>query len=109
MSPPDLTYVNYHRHSCVSNILLTDSAATNEDYARRAAELGHKVLSSCEHGTQGNYRDSMMLEVQYHDMEKQKEINRFLLSLYRKYGIPLIMGTDSHFIYPEDAALREQR
>lgn len=218
MNTPELAYVNYHRHSCVSNILLTDSVATNEDYARRAAELGHKVLSSCEHGTQGNYREcfalaekyglqwryvteayfvknrhekdstnchiilaaktrkgmgdlnmvlseanitgyyyrprvdmelllsldprdvfvttaciagvfkygleeaeklivrlanhfrnSMMLEVQYHDTEKQKEINRFLLSLYRKYGIPLIMGTDSHFIRPEDAALREQR
>lgn len=218
MSAPDIPYVNYHRHSCVSNILLTDSVATNEDYARRAAELGHSVLSSCEHGTQGNYREcsvlaqqyglkwryvaeayfvkdrhekdntnchiilaaktrkgmgdlnmvlseanisgyyyrprvdldllleldpadvfvttacvagvfkygfeeaerlivrlanhfqnSFMLEVQYHDTDKQKEVNRFLLSLYRRYGIPLIMGVDSHFIYPEDAALRDQR
>ena len=50
-----------------------------------------------------------MLEVQYHDTEKQKEINRFILSLYRKYGIPLIFGADSHFILPEDAALRDQR
>ena len=52
---------------------------------------------------------SFMLEVQYHDTEKQKEINRFILSLYRKYGIPLIFGADSHFILPEDAALRDQR
>lgn len=51
----DIPYVCYHRHSCVSNILLTDSVATNEDYARRAVDLGHDVLSSCEHGTQGNY------------------------------------------------------
>ena len=50
-----------------------------------------------------------MLEVQYHDTDKQKEVNRFLLGLYRKHGIPLIMGTDSHYIYPEDAALRDQR
>lgn len=192
--------------------------ATNEDYARRAVELGHSVLSSCEHGNQGAYhqcaslaeqyslrwryvteayfvkdrhekdntnchiilaaktrkgisdlnfilseanisgyyyrpridlelllsldpkdvfvttaciagvfkygeeeatrlilrmaayfRDSFMLEVQYHDTDKQKELNRFLLKLYRAHGIPLIMGTDSHFIYPEDAALREHR
>lgn len=212
---PDIPYVCYHRHSCVSNILLTDSVATNEDYARRAVELGHSVLSSCEHGNQGAYhqcaslaeqynlrwryvteayfvkdrhekdntnchiilaaktrkgisdlnfilseanisgyyyrpridlelllsldpkdvfvttaciagvfkygeeeatrlilrmaahfRDSFMLEVQYHDTDKQKELNRFLLKLYRAHGIPLIMGTDSHFIYPEDAALR---
>lgn len=215
---PDIPYVCYHRHSCVSNILLTDSVATNEDYARRAVELGHSVLSSCEHGNQGNYwqcasladqyglrwryvteayfvkdrhekdntnchiilaaktrkgigdlnfilseanitgyyyrpridlelllsldpkdvfvttaciagvfkygeeeatrlilrmaahfRDSFMLEVQYHNTDKQKDLNRFLLKLYRTHGIPLIMGTDSHFIYPEDAALREHR
>lgn len=52
---------------------------------------------------------SMMLEVQYHVTDKQKEVNRFLLGLYRKYGIPLIFGADSHFIFPEDAALRDQR
>lgn len=198
--------------------MLADSVVTNEDYAKRAMELGHTILSSCEHGTQGNYwqcseiakryelrwryvseayfvkdrrekdssnchlilaartrkgigdlnfalseanisgyyyrprvdlellmtldprdvfvttacvggvykygweeaeklilrmashfRDSFMLEVQYHDTDKQREVNRFLLGLYRKHGIPLIMGTDSHFIYPEDAALRDQR
>ncbi len=198
--------------------MLADSVVTNEDYAKRAIELGHSVLSSCEHGNQGNYRecallaekyglrwryvseayfvkdrrekdntnchiilaaqtakgvgdlnfalseanisgfyyrprvdmelllsldpkdvfvttaciagvfkygeeeaeklilrfarhfrDSFMLEVQYHDTEKQREVNQFLLKLYRKHGIPLIMGTDSHFIYPEDAALRQQR
>lgn len=191
---------------------------TNEDYAKRAVELGHSVLSSCEHGNQGNYRecallaekyglrwryvseayfvkdrrekdntnchiilaakttkgigdlnfvlseanisgfyyrprvdmelllsldpkdifvttaciagvfkygeekaekmilrfarhfrDSFMLEVQYHDTEKQREVNQFLLKLYRRHGIPLIMGTDSHFIYPDDAILRQQR
>lgn len=218
LSPYDPVYTCYHRHSCISNILLTDSVATNEDYARRAVELGQSVISSCEHGSQGNYRqvamlaeqynlrwryvteayfvkdrhekdntnahiilaaktakgigdlnfalseanisgyyyrprldmellmsldprdvfvttaciagvfkygfeeaeklilrlaghfrNSFMLEVQYHDTDKQREINQFLLSLYRKHGIPLIMGTDSHFIYPEDAVLRDQR
>lgn len=198
--------------------MLADSVVTNEDYAKHAVELGHAVLSSCEHGTQGNYwqcselakqyglrwryvseayfvkdrhekdnanchlilaaktrkgigdlnfalseanisgyyyrprvdlellmaldprdvfvttacvggvfkygwedaeklilrmashfRDSFMLEVQYHDTDKQREVNRFLLGLYRRHGIPLIMGTDSHYIYPEDAALRDQR
>ncbi|MDY5220179.1 MAG: hypothetical protein SPH82_06345 [Eubacteriales bacterium] len=50
-----------------------------------------------------------MLEVQYHDTDRQREVNEFLMKLYRKHGIPLIMGTDSHFIRPEDAALREHR
>ena len=56
-----------------------------------------------------HFRDSFMLEVQYHDTNAQRELNRFLLRMYRKHGIPLIMGTDSHFIYPEDAVLRDQR
>lgn len=46
-------YFNYHRHTCASNYITTDSPATNEDYAKRSTELGHKWLSSCEHqGTQ---------------------------------------------------------
>ena len=32
-----------------------------------------------------------------------------MLGLYRKHGIPLIMGTDSHYIHPRDATLRQQR
>lgn len=56
-----------------------------------------------------HFRDSFMLEVQYHDTDKQKEANKFILSLYRKYNIPIIMGTDSHVIYPEQEALRQLR
>ena len=48
-------YVNYHCHRDDSNLMLPDSVATMEDYAKRAVELGHTVLSSCAHGTQGNY------------------------------------------------------
>ncbi|MBQ6960501.1 MAG: hypothetical protein IJP78_05960 [Clostridia bacterium] len=47
--------------------------------------------------------------MQYHDTDKQREVNQFLLGLYRKHGIPLIMGTDSHYIHPRDATLRQQR
>ncbi len=45
--------------------MLADSVVTNEDYARRAVELGHAVLSSCEHGTQGNYWQCSELAKQY--------------------------------------------
>ena len=41
---------NYHRHSHRSNIFVRDSAANNEAYAKRAVELGHKIISSVEHG-----------------------------------------------------------
>lgn len=68
------------------------------------AEAERLILRMAAH-----FRDSFMLEVQYHDTDRQREVNEFLLKLYRKHGIPLIMGTDSHFIHPEDAALREHR
>lgn len=48
-------FQNYHRHSHYTNPRVSDAAVTNLDYARRAAELGHGILSSCEHGWQGNY------------------------------------------------------
>jgi len=57
----------------------------------------------------GRFRGSFMLEAQYHATAPQTEVNQFLLRMYRKYGIPLIMGCDSHFIRPEDKALRDQR
>lgn len=232
-----ISYVNYHKHDDVSNIMLVDSVAKLEDYAKRAVELGHTVISSCNHGTPGDYRlcydlskkynlhwryvaeayfvkdrliedengrrdrknchlilaaktengigdlnevlseanisgyyfrprvdmelllrldpkdvfvttaciggiwvygfendketgkwsydfsepdtlvkqlhahfgDSFMLEVQSHNVDKQKAINAHILDLYRKEGIKIIAGMDSHFIYPEDKALRDMR
>lgn len=56
-----------------------------------------------------HFGDSFMLEVQYHPSEKQKAVNRHILELYRTLGIPLIAGMDSHFIYPEEAELRNMR
>lgn len=56
---------NYHRHSHYSNIMSPDSAVRNEDYAKRAKELGAKILSSCEHGFQGNYFETYELAKQY--------------------------------------------
>ena len=52
---------NYHRHTSYSNIYIADSAAVNEDYAKRAVELGHKVYSSVEHGWAGYYFEAYEL------------------------------------------------
>lgn len=56
---------NLHRHTSYSNIFIADSAASNEDYAKRAAELGHKTISSLEHGWQGNYFQTYELAQKY--------------------------------------------
>lgn len=48
-------YQNHHCHHMETNVRIADSIATYKQYAERAAELGQSVLSSCEHGWQGNY------------------------------------------------------
>lgn len=52
-----IQYQNHHRHSMYTNVRISDSVVTNEAYARRAVELGQTILSTCEHGWQGNYWD----------------------------------------------------
>ena len=57
-----LSPVLFHSYS---NIFIADSAAINEDYAKRAVELGHKVISSVEHGWQGYYYETFELAQKY--------------------------------------------
>lgn len=205
-------FQNYHCHKEYTNVRISDSAATLKEYAARARELGHGILSSCEHGWQGNYYQTVklarefglkplicaeaywvkdreekdrsnchifiaamnengrqalndvlseanitgfygqprldiplilslpkddvvvttacvaywryddieeitkqfaehfgknfFLEVQYHNTESQRELNRYILELHRKYNIPIIMGCDSHYIFPDQAQTR---
>ena len=60
-----LAHQNYHRHSSYSNSSTPDSATFNEDYAKRAKDLKHGILSSCEHGYQGNYWEAYGLAKEY--------------------------------------------
>lgn len=54
-----------------------------------------------------NHFTDFYLEVQANITDKQKEINRHILELHYKYGIPLIAGTDSHVIYESQLEDRE--
>jgi len=67
-----MTYSNFHKHSYYSNILVPDSPVSPEDYAKRAIELGHTLLSSCEHGWQGRY-------IEYFELAKNYNL-KFLFS-----------------------------
>lgn len=205
-------FQNYHKHSMYTNVRISDSAVTPEAYALRAKELGHTIVSSCEHGWQGNYFETIeiakkyglkpligaeaywvkdrfekdrsnchmfigaknergrhalndvlseanltgfygqprldiplilslpkddvivtsaciaywryedieqitaelakhfgknfFLEVQYHNTPSQRELNQRILKLHNELKIPLIMGCDSHYIYPEHGQTR---
>lgn len=49
------TFQNYHRHSHLTNPRVSDCVVKNKDYAIRANELGHGIISTMEHGYQGRY------------------------------------------------------
>lgn len=48
---------NLHSHKYYSNVFASfkDSHVSYEDYCKRAVELGQRVVTSVEHGYQGNY------------------------------------------------------
>lgn len=60
-----MIFQNYHRHSHYTNPKIADSCASNEDYAKRAVQFGHGIISSCEHGWQGNYRETFEFAQKY--------------------------------------------
>lgn len=53
------------------------------------------------------HKDRCFLEVQHHNVEKQKEYNKYLLELHNKYGIPLIAGTDTHCLNSDHEKARK--
>lgn len=56
-----MEYINYHKHSCYSNIRTPDSAEKIIDYINRAKELNSNIYSTVEHGFQGNIFDVISL------------------------------------------------
>lgn len=50
-----------------------------------------------------HFGQNFFLEVQNHQDEFQKEINKRCLQFSKQYGLKLIAANDSHYIYPEDS------
>lgn len=73
-----IAYQNYHKHCFDSNIYMTDSATHIEDYAKKAIELGHKTLSTVEHGYCGRFL--------------------FDYEIAEKYGLKLIIGCEAYWV-----------
>ena len=53
-----------------------------------------------------HFKDNFFLEVQNHNTDKQKELNKHILELANKYNIQIIAGLDSHYVFPEGAEER---
>lgn len=90
---------NYHKHTCYSNIFTADSTATYEDYVSRCKELGHKVISSVEHGWQSNYYVPFTLvkenNEKYESLYKNGEITE---SKYKSNLLKFVFGTEAYWV-----------
>ena len=64
-------YVNYHSHKMEANVFIADSPVSYTDYIERAKELGQRVVTSVEHGYQGNYF-KLNEEIQKENIELRK-------------------------------------
>ena len=73
-----MIYQNYHCHKDYTNPRISDSAARIRDYAERAAALGHGILSSVEHGWQGNYYECWKTA--------------------KKYNLKLLIGAEAYWV-----------
>ena len=54
------------------------------------------------------FRDNFYLEIQHHPQKIQIDTNRRIKEFYKKTGIPLMYGADTHYIRHEDAILRKE-
>ena len=50
---------------------------------------------------------NFFLEVQNHNVEIQKQVNKKILELSKKHNIKIMHANDSHYIYPEDSKYRD--
>lgn len=88
----NLIYQNYHKHSIYTNPIIMDSCAYPEDYAKRAVELNHTLLSCCEHGYGGRYIES-------YDLAKEYDLKfLFCAELYFVYDRFEKDNTNAHII-----------
>jgi len=54
-----------------------------------------------------NNKDRCYLEIQHHNVDRQKDYNLYLLELSKRTGLNLVAGTDTHSIDEEHAKARE--
>ena len=88
ISPDDLFHLDkddiYITTACVAGILRDDNSF-NQIFIPLAQHFGNHLF----------------LEVQSHNNDMQKEINKKCVSLSESMGLKLIAANDSHYIYPE--------
>lgn len=54
-----------------------------------------------------HFKENFFFEIQTHNTEKQKVLNKHILELSEKHNIPIICGLDSHYVLEENRLKRE--
>lgn len=90
---------NYHKHTSYSNALVADCPASYEMYVARARELGHKVISSVEHGYQSNYYVPYELVVNNNEkLKKEYEAGNISKEEYEKGLLKFVFGAEAYWV-----------
>ena len=71
-------YKNYHKHDHKGNPWVTDVAVKEEDYCKRAVELGHDTVFTTNHAVQGDIFT--------------------WLEMSKKYNLKLCYGTETYYV-----------
>ena len=82
------------------NIIIT-SACLGGVIAKPENDFKQKVINFFIENS-----DRCFLEIQHHDVEEQKEYNKYLYDLSKKTGLRLIAGTDTHSLNESHAETR---
>lgn len=81
------------------NVIVTSACVAGWNY-EDAEDIWLKI-----HKYFGN---NFFLEVQYHNTDKQKELNKKILRIAKEHNIQIICGLDSHYVKEENAVKRDQ-
>ena len=67
----------------------------------------YENIEEIVYGLHQYFKDNFYLEVQYHNTDKQKQLNKRISRIAKMQGIKLIMGCDSHYITNETSWERD--
>ena len=81
-----MRYNNYHKHDHKGNPWSLDVIVKEEEYCKRAIELGHTTVFTTNHGVQGDIFT--------------------WLDCSKKYGLKLIYGTEAYYVHDRFANIR---
>lgn len=91
-----------------NDVIVTSACVASPLFKEHFGEESESWLSDFFVPVKDHFGDSFYLEVQDHPDDVQIEHNKKILILNEEYGIKIIHGCDSHYIYQEDSKLRDK-